>query len=100
MAAIAGFPAEHNATITGAQHHNDPDSRASFMRTAFHDNGKGLAGVPALAQAFAERVDHSQPAEDLTVVGSELETVALNRAIKWHAERRLFRNGRKTVVLR
>jgi len=24
----------------------------------------------------------------------------LNRAIKWHAERRVFRNGSKTVVLR
>jgi formyltetrahydrofolate hydrolase len=24
----------------------------------------------------------------------------LNRAIKWHAERRVFRNGNKTVVLR
>ena len=56
VAAIAGFLAEHNATITEAQHHNDPDSRTSFMRTVFHDNGKGLAGVQALDQAFAERV--------------------------------------------
>jgi len=47
-----------------------------------------------------ERVDHTQSAEDLTVIGSELETVVLNRAIKWHAERRVFRNGNKTVVLR
>jgi formyltetrahydrofolate deformylase len=47
-----------------------------------------------------ERVDHTQSAEDLTVTGSELETVVLNRAIKWHAERRVFRNGSKTVVLR
>jgi formyltetrahydrofolate deformylase len=39
-------------------------------------------------------------AEDLTVVGSELESVVLNRAIKWHAERRVFRNGNRTVVLR
>src|SRR5215470_18564051 len=47
-----------------------------------------------------EHVDHTQSAEDLTVVGSELESVVLNRAIKWHAERRVFRNGSKTVVLR
>ena len=269
VAAVAGFLAEHNATITEAQHHNDPHTRTSFMRTVFHDNGKGLSGVEALERAFAgqvgrrfemhwrfhevrrrcraliavsrqshclngilhrwstgtlpvevvavvsnhqdtrslaewhgvpyhylpiidgrkaeqerriielfensdaellvlarymqiltpaacryfegrainihhsflpgfkgakayhqayergvkligatahyvttdldegpiieqevERVDHTQSAEDLTVVGSELETVALNRAIKWHAERRVFRNGRRTVVLR
>jgi formyltetrahydrofolate deformylase len=47
-----------------------------------------------------ERVDHTQSTEDLTVVGSELETVVLNRAIKWHAERRIFRNGGRTVVLK
>ena len=47
-----------------------------------------------------ERVDHTQSADDLTVVGSELETVVLNRAIKWHAERRIFRNAGKTVVLK
>ena len=46
------------------------------------------------------RVDHTQSPEDLAVVGSELETVVLNRAIKWHAERRVFRNGGRTVVLK
>ncbi len=269
VAAVAGFLAEHHATITEAQHHNDPDSRTSFMRTVFHDDGRGLPQAQALEQAFAaqvgrrfgmrwsfhevrrrcraliavsrqghclnsilhrwstgtlpvevvavvsnhqdmrslaewhgvpyhylpiidgrkaeqerrlielfekadaqllvlarymqilsadacgyfegkainihhsflpgfkgakayhqahqrgvkligatahyvttdldegpiieqevERVDHSQSAEDLAVVGSELETVVLNRAIKWHAEQRVFRNGRRTVVLR
>lgn len=47
-----------------------------------------------------ERVDHTLSAEDLTAIGSELESVVLNRAIKWHAERRVFCNGNKTVVLR
>ncbi len=46
------------------------------------------------------RVDHTQSPEDLTVVGSELEALVLNRAIKWHAERRVFRNGSRTVVLK
>ena len=47
-----------------------------------------------------ERVDHTQSPEDLTVIGSELESVVLNRAIKWHAERRVICNGNRTVVLR
>jgi formyltetrahydrofolate deformylase len=54
---------------------------------------------PIIEQEVA-RVDHTQSADDLTVVGSELETVALNRAIKWHAERRVFRNDGRTVVLK
>lgn len=269
VASVAGFLAEHNANITEAQHHNDPYTRTSFMRTAFHDDGHGMPGLEALDRGFAERVgtrlqmrwrfhdmrrrcrlliavsrhghclnsilhrwstgtlpvevvavlsnhqdmrslaewhgvpyhylpiidgrrqeqerrlielfgsadaellvlarymqilsgdacrhfdgrainihhsflpgfkgakayhqahergvkligatahyvttdldegpiieqevdrvDHTQSAEDMAVVGSELEAVALNRAIKWHAERRVFRNGVKTVVLR
>jgi len=47
-----------------------------------------------------ERVDHTQSPEDLAVIGSELETVVLNRAIKWHSEHRVFRNGGRTVVLK
>jgi formyltetrahydrofolate deformylase len=47
-----------------------------------------------------ERVDHTLSPEDLTVTGSELESMVLNRAIKWHAERRVFRNGGRTVVLK
>lgn len=47
-----------------------------------------------------ERVDHTQSPKDLAVVGSELETLTLNRAIKWHAEQRVFRNGKRTVVLK
>ncbi|MGH8327255.1 MAG: formyltetrahydrofolate deformylase [Steroidobacteraceae bacterium] len=269
VAAIAGFLAAHDANITEAQHHNDPHTRTSFMRTVFHGSGKHLPGLQALDQAFAEgvgkrfemrwrfhevqhrcraliavsrhghclnsilhrwstgtlpievvavvsnhqdmrrlaewhgvpyhylpiidgckqeqerrlmelferadaellvlarymqiisaeacryfegrainihhsflpgfkgarayhqahergvkligatahyvtteldegpiieqevdRVDHTQSVDDMTVVGSELEAVVLNRAIKWHGERRVFRNGRKTVVLK
>ncbi|HET9105708.1 MAG TPA: formyltetrahydrofolate deformylase [Steroidobacteraceae bacterium] len=269
VASVAGFLAENNANITEAQHHNDPYTRTSFMRTVFHDNGNGMPGLEMLDRSFAERVgrrlemrwrfhdvrqrcrvliavsrqghclnsilhrwstgtlpvevvavvsnhqdmrslaewhgvpyhylpiidgrkqeqeqrlielfektdaellvlarymqilsgdacryfdgqainihhsflpgfkgakpyhqahergvkligatahyvttdldegpiieqevdrvDHTQSAEDMTVVGSELETVVLNRAIKWHAERRVFRNGTKTVVLK
>jgi formyltetrahydrofolate deformylase len=47
-----------------------------------------------------ERVDHTLSPEEMAVVGSELECAVLNRAIKWHAEHRVFRNGNKTVVLR
>jgi formyltetrahydrofolate deformylase len=47
-----------------------------------------------------QRADHQLSPEDLTDIGRDLESVVLNRAIKWHAERRIFRNGNKTVVLR
>lgn len=47
-----------------------------------------------------ERVDHTLAPEELAVLGADVESVVLNRAIKWHAERRVFINGQRTVVLR
>ena len=76
-----------------------------------HERGAKLIGATAhyvttdldegpIIEQEVERVDHTLSPEELTVIGSELESVVLNRAIKWHAERRVFRNGKKTVVLR
>lgn len=47
-----------------------------------------------------ERVDHTLSPDDLVDIGRDLESVTLNHAVKWHAERRVITNGIKTVVLR
>ena len=47
-----------------------------------------------------ERVDHTYSPEDLADLGRDLESLTLNRAIKWYAERRVFQNGKKTVILK
>lgn len=54
---------------------------------------------PIIEQEVA-RVDHNMTPEELVSIGAELESAVLNRAVKWHAERRVFANGNKTVVLR
>jgi len=54
---------------------------------------------PIIEQEVA-RVDHTMAPEELVTIGADLESVVLNRAVKWHAERRVFGNGSKTVVLR
>lgn len=54
---------------------------------------------PIIEQEVA-RVDHTMAPEELVSIGSDLESVVLNRAVKWHAERRVFVNGAKTVVLK
>jgi len=46
------------------------------------------------------RVDHNMDPAELTSIGHDLESVALNRAVRWHAEHRVFVHGRRTVVLR
>jgi formyltetrahydrofolate deformylase len=47
-----------------------------------------------------ERVDHGMSAEQLTQVGSDVESLVLSRAVRWHVEHRILLNGHKTVVFR
>jgi formyltetrahydrofolate deformylase len=83
---------------------------AHAYRQAF-DRGVKLIGVTAhyvteeldegpIIEQEVGRIDHTALPEDLADTGKDLESVTLNRAVKWHAERRVFVNGRKTVVLR
>jgi formyltetrahydrofolate deformylase len=76
-----------------------------------HAHGVKLIGATAhyvttdldegpIIEQEVERVTHAQTPEDLADVGRDLESVVLHRAVKWHAEQRVFRNGAKTVVLK
>jgi formyltetrahydrofolate deformylase len=47
-----------------------------------------------------QRVDHSLSAEDYAAVGRDVECLVLARAVRWHVERRVLLNGRKTVVFK
>ena len=47
-----------------------------------------------------ERVDHTMKPRELERLGQDVESVVLNRAVRWHAEHRVFESGRRTVVLR
>jgi len=74
-----------------------------------HDRGVKLIGAtahyvtaeldegPIIEQEVA-RVTHAHTPEQLVQVGSDLETVCLARAVRWHLEHRVLRNGSRTVV--
>ncbi len=47
-----------------------------------------------------ERVDHTMKPADLERLGQDVESSVLNRAVRWHAEHRVFFNGNRAVVLR
>jgi formyltetrahydrofolate deformylase len=46
------------------------------------------------------RVDHSMKPKELERLGQDVESVVLNRAVRWHAQHRVFKNGNKTIVLK
>jgi formyltetrahydrofolate deformylase len=52
---------------------------------------------PIIDQEVA-RVTHSTSVEELIALGRDVECLALARAVRYHLERRVFLNGRKTVV--
>jgi formyltetrahydrofolate deformylase len=47
-----------------------------------------------------QRVDHTMLPDDLVEIGHDLEAGVLNRAVRWHAEHRVFVTGNRTIVLR
>lgn len=76
-----------------------------------HDRGVKLIGATAhyvtadldegpIIEQDVERVDHTLSPEDFTAVGRDVECVVLARAVRWHIERRVLLNGRKTVIFR
>lgn len=54
---------------------------------------------PIIEQAV-ERISHANLPEELVDIGRDIETVVLNRAVKWHAEGRVILNGKRTIVFR
>ena len=54
---------------------------------------------PIIEQEVA-RVDHTHTPERLVAVGRDLESMALARAVGWHLDHRVLRNGARTVVFR
>ena len=45
-----------------------------------------------------ERISHYDSIEDLIRKGNDIESIVLARAVRWHAEKRVLKNGNKTVV--
>jgi formyltetrahydrofolate deformylase len=54
---------------------------------------------PIIEQDVA-RVDHTMKPRELERLGQDVESVVLNRAVRWHAQHRVFSNGSRTIVLR
>ena len=53
---------------------------------------------PIITQV-TEPVDHTHRPEDMIQIGRHLEAQALMRAVRAHAEHRIFLSGHRTVIL-
>ena len=105
------FIAAHPSWIINIHHSFLPAFSGGRPYRQAHERGVKLIGATAhyatadldegpIIEQAVERVDHTFTPSELTNVGRDLESIVLNRAIRWHAEHRVFENGNKTVVLK
>jgi formyltetrahydrofolate deformylase len=80
-------------------YHQAYDHGVKLIGATAHYVTANLDEGPIIEQEIA-RVDHSVTPDKLVGIGRDLESVALARAVTWHLEHRVIRNGVKTVVFR
>lgn len=87
-----------------------PSFAGASPYTQAHERGVKLIGATAhyvttelddgpIIEQDVRRVTHAASIEELAAEGREVEARVLARAVRWHAERRVFICGRKTIVL-
>jgi formyltetrahydrofolate deformylase len=110
MQVLSDEASRHLAGRTINIHHSFlPAFKGAAPYSQAHKRGVKLIGAtahyvtgdldegPIIAQD-AEPVTHADSAESMMVKGREIEARVLSRAVKAHAEHRVFLNGVKTVV--
>ncbi|KAH8907669.1 Formyltetrahydrofolate deformylase [Coniochaeta sp. PMI_546] len=79
-------------------YHQAYDRGVKIIGATAHFVTADLDEGPIIEQRVA-RVDHSMNPKELTDEGSNIESQVLAAAVRWYAERRVFLNNAKTVVL-
>ena len=88
-----------------------PSFKGAGPYTQAHERGVKLIGATAhyvttdldegpIIEQDVERVTHAQTPADLVLVGRDIESAVLARAVKWHVEQRIVLHGHKTLVFR
>lgn len=104
-----GFVDKYQGRIINIHHSFLPSFKGGQPYQQAFDHGVKLIGATAhyvtaeldegpIIEQEVMRVNHAASTDQLISIGHDIEAVALTRALRWHIERRIFINGRKTVV--
>ena len=80
-------------------YHQAFDRGVKIIGATAHYVTSDLDEGPIIEQEVT-RVDHSFKPKELTAAGRDIECLVLAKAIKYHVEHRVIRNGNKTVVFK
>ena len=78
-------------------YHQAYEKGVKILGATAHYVSSELDEGPIIDQSV-ERVNHSKTPKDLELIGRDLESITLARAVKYHIERRIFINNSKTVI--
>lgn len=53
-----------------------------------------------IIEQTVDRIDHSKSPEDMEVIGRDIESITLAKAVQYHSEQRIFLNDNKTVIFK
>lgn len=85
-------------SFVGAQpYHQAFDKGVKLIGATAHYVTPNLDQGPIIEQDVT-RVSHANGPDELAAIGSDIESLVLTRAIRWHAQHRVLINGRKTIV--
>jgi formyltetrahydrofolate deformylase len=104
------FSAKLDGRCINIHHSFLPSFKGAKPYHQAHARGVKLIGATAhfvttdldegpIIEQDVRRVTHSVTADEMVAIGREIEASVLSRAVRWHAEHRIFQNGNKTVVL-
>ncbi|MFS0735051.1 formyltetrahydrofolate deformylase [Microbacterium sp. 1P10UB] len=85
------------AFIGAAPYRKAKERGVKLIGATSHYVTKDLDEGPIIEQDVA-RVDHSMSAADLQARGAYVERAVLSRAVQWHAQDRIIRDGNQTIV--
>ena len=97
--------------IINIHHSFLPSFKGARPYAQAHSRGVKLIGATAhyvtaeldegpIIEQDVERVDHGDDVKELVALGEDVERRVLSRAVRWHAEHRVLRDGARTVVFR
>ena len=87
-------------SFKGARPYHQAHTRGvKLIGATAHYITENLDEGPIIEQDVA-RVNHADTPDDLIAIGRDVECQVLSRAVRLHIERRVLRNGQRTVVFR
>ena len=53
-----------------------------------------------IIELTVDRIDHTKSPEDMEIIGRDIESITLAKAVQYHSEQRVFLNNNKTVIFK